>query len=211
MAARCYAQRKSIGGVKDRSHEIAESSRLARRAIELGRDDAVALCSAGGALTFVVGDLDRGAAAIDSALQLNPNMAWAWLSSGLVKAWLGEPEIAIEHAARAMRLSPYDTQIFVMQTATALAHFLAGRYTEALSWAEKASLAHSDYVPSTSVVAASAALAGNVAAAGSAMERLCRLLPGLRMSNVKEGLFPIRRAEDLERWTEGLRKAGLPE
>jgi TolB-like protein len=91
MAARCYAQRKSSGWVTDRAHEIAETATLARRAGELGRDDAGALCSAGIALAFVVGDLDGGAAYIDRALVLNPNLAWAWLFSGLMKVWLGEP------------------------------------------------------------------------------------------------------------------------
>ena len=42
------------------------------------------------------------------------------------------------------------------------------------------------------------------------MARLRQLMPDLRISNLKE-LFPIRRTEDFDRWTEGLRKAGLPE
>ena len=47
MAARCYLQRKGFGWVADRAAEIAETRRLARRAAELGRDDAVALANAG--------------------------------------------------------------------------------------------------------------------------------------------------------------------
>ena len=50
-----------------RAHEIAEAERLARRAGELGKDDAVALSGAGIALAFVVGDLDSGAAFTDRA------------------------------------------------------------------------------------------------------------------------------------------------
>ena len=154
MAARCYAQRKTAGWVTDRAHEIAETARLARRAGELGKDDAVALYAAGIALAFVVGDLDDGDALIDRALVLNPNLAAAWLFSGWVKVWLGEPEVAIEREARAMRLSPHDPQIFNMQAATAAAHFFAGRYAEALSWAEMSIREQPDYIPSTSVAAA---------------------------------------------------------
>jgi hypothetical protein len=44
----------------------------------LGRDDALALCTAGLALAFVVGDPNDGLALIDRALALNPNLAWAW-------------------------------------------------------------------------------------------------------------------------------------
>ena len=97
-----------------------------------------------------------------------------------------------------------------MQAATAAAHFFAGRYAEALSWAEMAIREQPDFILSTSVAAASAALAGNHAAAEKAMARLRQLTPELRISNLKD-LFPIRRPEDFDRWAEGLRKAGLPE
>ena len=65
----------------DRAQEIAEAERLARRAVELGKDDAVALCYGGFALAYVVGELDDGAAFIDRALALNPNLAWAGSSA----------------------------------------------------------------------------------------------------------------------------------
>jgi adenylate cyclase len=42
MAAYCFAVRKASGWVTDRALEIAEAARLARRAVELGKDDAVA-------------------------------------------------------------------------------------------------------------------------------------------------------------------------
>ena len=88
MAARCYlaAQGQRLGRAIA-AQEIAEAGRLARRAAELGRDDAVALGGAGMALAYVVGDLDDGAALIDRALALNPNFAWAWLFSGWIKVW----------------------------------------------------------------------------------------------------------------------------
>src|SRR5262249_38344578 len=43
MAARCYTLRKSNGWGASGEQEIAEAVRLAQRAIELGRDDALAL------------------------------------------------------------------------------------------------------------------------------------------------------------------------
>src|SRR5262249_22233138 len=57
MAARCYSVRKVTGWTEDAAKEVAEADRLARRAAVLGRDDAVALTTAGIALSFVVGDL----------------------------------------------------------------------------------------------------------------------------------------------------------
>jgi adenylate cyclase len=136
MGARCYLQRKGFGWVVDRDREIAEAERLARRTAELGRDDAVALCNAGFALVIVCGALDEGAALIEKGLALNPNLAWPLHFGALTKSYLGEPNVGIERAARAIRLSPQDPQMFAMQIAIAFAHFVAGRYDLAFLSAE---------------------------------------------------------------------------
>jgi hypothetical protein len=44
-----------------------------------------------------------------------------------------------------------------------------------------------------------------------AMARLRQLNPALRISNLKDVLDPYQHAEDLTRYSEGLRRAGLPE
>jgi len=210
MAARCYVQRKGIGWTVDRVHEIAEAQRLARRAGELGKDDAVALWTAGTALAYVAGDLDDGDAMIEQAIALNPNLTMAWTLSGWMKVWLGEPEAAIEREARAMRLSPHDTQVFCMQSATAWAHFFAGRYAEACSWAEMAVRQNPNFVLVPCIAAATNALTGRLEEARRAISRLRQLEPGLRLSNLRE-FVPIRRTEDFAKLEKGMRKAGLPE
>jgi TolB-like protein/class 3 adenylate cyclase len=210
MAARCYSQRKSSGWMIDPARETAETATLARRAAELGREDALALSSAGTALVFVVGDFDGGGAYIERAIALNPNLAWAWVSSAVLHAFGGEPEIAIEHAGRALRLSPHDTQVFVMHFTTALAHFVAGRYAEASSWAAMACREQPDHIPANCMVAAAGALTGNPAAAADAMARLRQLAPDLRIANLRERL-PLRRSDHFDRWADAMRKAGLPE
>ena len=90
MAAWCYAWRKINGWMTDRAQEIAETERLARRAAEVGPDDAVALSRGAHALAYVVGDLDAAATFVDRALVLNPNLAGAWYASGWVRVFLGE-------------------------------------------------------------------------------------------------------------------------
>ncbi|HLZ66183.1 MAG TPA: adenylate/guanylate cyclase domain-containing protein [Aliidongia sp.] len=210
MAARCYSQRKASGWMVDRAQEVAETERLARRAAALGKDDAVALCTAGIAFAYVLGERDHGDALMERGLALNPNWASAWLFSGWGKIWLGEPELAIEHVERAMRLSPQDPLIFNAQAATACAHFFAGRYAEAACWAEMAVREQPNHFIATCAAAASNALAGRLPAAQQAMARLRQLDPDLRLSNLKD-LFPIRRAEDFALWSEAMRGAGLPE
>ena len=68
-----------------------------------------------------------------------------------------------------------------------------------------------DYVPAWRISAASNAMAGRRQQAQSAAERLSQLTPELRVSNLKDVLGPYRHAEDIARYEEGLRRAGMPE
>jgi adenylate cyclase len=148
---------------------------------------------------------------IDRALVLNSNLAEAWSFGGWVKIFLGEPEAAIERFARAMRLSPLDPFVTGMRTGTSYAHFLLGRFDEAVLWAAMALQDKPDFQPGLRIAAASNAMAGRPEQAHKAMARLRQLNPALRVSNLKDVLSPYRRAEDLSRYQEGLRQAGLPE
>jgi TolB-like protein/Tfp pilus assembly protein PilF len=210
MAALCYAQRKAFGWMSDPEREIAEAARLARQAIQAGKEDAVALGSSGYVLAFVVHELDTGAATIERALTLNPNFAAAWLFSGWTKIWLGQPDVAIEHLARAMRLSPRGRGIAGMQAATAHAHFFAGRPSEASLWAGKVFQEHPDSHPGLRIAAASYAAAGRLGEARKAIARLRQIDPALRVSNLRRALGPYR-PDDLGRYEAGMRQAGLPE
>ena len=186
-------------------------TRLAQRAVKLGKDDAIALAAGGCALAYVARDLGIGTALIDRALMLNSNLAEAWSFGGWVKNWLGEPEAAIERFARAMRLSPLDPRATEMRAGTAHAHFFLGRYEEAAWWAATTLQDNPDFQPGLLIAAASNAMAGRPEQAQKAVARLRQLNRTLRVSTLKDVLGPFRRAEDISRFEEGLRQAGLPE
>ncbi|WP_349627521.1 adenylate/guanylate cyclase domain-containing protein [Bradyrhizobium sp. MOS003] len=211
-AAICYAFAKVNGWFSSTPDEIAEVKRLAYRAIDLGKDDAFAVTAGGYALAFLVGDLETGAGLVDRALVLNSNLAEAWACGGWVKNWLGEPEAALECFARAMRLSPLDpSQSRMRSSGVAHAHFFLGRYDEAASWAAKALQDSPDYQPGLRIDAASNAMAGRPEQAQKAVARIRQLDPAQRVSGLKDLLGPYRRAVDLSRYEEALRRAGLTE
>jgi tetratricopeptide (TPR) repeat protein len=172
LAAMCYAFAKTNGWFSNTPNDIAEVTRLAQRAVELGKDDAIALAHSGWALAFIVRDLEVGAALIDRALVLNSDLAVAWSCGGWVKIWLGEPEPAIERFARVMRLSPLYRWKTGLGAGTAHAHFLLGRYDEAASWAAMALQDNADYQPGLRIAAASNAMAGRPEQAHKAVARL---------------------------------------
>jgi adenylate cyclase len=210
-ASHCYAHAKTNGWFSDTADEIAEASRLAQRALEHGKDDAGVLCGSGWALAFVVRDLGVGTGLVDRALMLNSNLAEAWRCSGWRRIWLGDPKLAIEHFARAMRLSPLGRWLVDIQSGIAHAHFFLGQYDEAVSWAAMALQNNPDFQAGARIGAASNAVAGRPEEARETVVRLQRLNPTLRVSNLNHVLGPYRRADDLARYEEGLRKAGLPE
>jgi TolB-like protein/class 3 adenylate cyclase len=200
-AALCYVMAKVSGWISGTPNEIAEVTRLAQRAVELGKDDAIALADSGWALAYVVRDLGVGAALIDRSLVLNSNSAEAWHWGGWAKIFLSEPELAIERFARAMRLSPLDPMRQGMRAGTAYAHCFLGRYDEAVSWAAMALQDNPEFQPGLRIAAASNAMAGRPEQAHEAMVRLRQLNPALRVSTLK----------DMRGLEEGLRQAGLPE
>src|SRR6266850_4034114 len=210
MAAWCLCWRKINGWMTDQPREFAEGIRLARLAVELGQDDAVALTRAGHTLAHLAGDLDGAVALLDKALVLNPNLAAAWFLGGFLRAERGDPEAAIEFFTQAMRFSPLDPEMFRMQAGMAMSHLFAERFDLALSWAEQSFRQLPSFALVVLIIAACHALAGRMDKAREAADHLRKLDPAFRISTL-DAWIPIRLPEHRASLTNGLRLAGLPD
>ena len=209
MAAYCRHRRRTWGWTDDQKGDLNELAHLARQAAKLGKDDPVALSTAGWVTAFDLRDPELGAALIDRALDLNPSEAMAWWMSAYARVWLGEPERAIAHARRAMRLSPRDPLIYQMYTAIGNAYFLSGKYEEAAASALDGLQVEPDHQPSLRLGAAAYGQLGRLEEANRLILHLRELFPDITLSILKD-LLPYK-PDHLAAYLNGLSKAGLPE
>jgi TolB-like protein len=129
-AAICCNRLLTDGRSEDPAADRLKGADLARRALEVAGDDPGILANAAYALAYYGEDIGAMMAFVDRALMLNPSYARGWHISGLLKLWAGQPDIAIEHADAALRLSPR-ARVGAPLVTIGRAHFLSRRFVEA--------------------------------------------------------------------------------
>jgi DNA-binding SARP family transcriptional activator/tetratricopeptide (TPR) repeat protein len=198
------------GWAEDPVAATSEAARLAERAVMLDPSDARALTLAGHVRAFLAKRPEEAIALHERAITLNPNMALAWCFSGLSHFYLGEHEEALRRIRQAISLSPSDPHAFFFDMALILPSLMAGDRDGAITAGRRAieinplfSSSHKGYL---SVLG----LAGRTREAKEVLSRLMRLEPEF---SVQEAILrsPMTRSEDLARYAEGLRLAGLQE
>ena len=153
------------------------------------------------------GQLEDALAAFELALHLNPNFSVALGYYGLVLSWTGRWREGGEAARRAVRLSPHDPFSAIYNGVAGFAAFVEGDYNEAIRLSREGVRQRSDFVGGHRVLAAAAGMAGDSALAAQALQDLRRAQPNISLAWVATQL-PLR-GEELDRFVEGLRRAGL--
>jgi adenylate cyclase len=208
MLALCRHSQRLLGWRSLSAVEVADAVRLARQAIEAGKDDPDTLWMACLTLSALAGEHDTAAAGIDRALMLNPNSAHAWQASGYVSCFRNLPSLAIDAFRRAARLSPLDPFGWSFTGGIAFAHLASGRYEEAIEWADRPLREQPRYSTLYRAKVVSYAHLGRIPEAREALARLLELQPGLTIAKLT---LPNLAPELATIHVEGLRKAGMPE
>jgi TolB-like protein/Tfp pilus assembly protein PilF len=195
--------------------ELAGYIQMARQAAQTAPNDPDVLVQTGFLLAVPGGDLSAGIAVVDRACVLNCNSAEGWAASGVLRAFVGETENAIDHLERSRRLNPL-AKTPLLHYGLALAHFVAGNYDEALNWTTQGLTHWPASVPTMRYRAAALGLLGRIEEAHQAVQRLLALVPSLTMARVRrhveiEMKNPYKKPGVAEAYYEGLRRAGLPE
>ena len=141
------------------------------------------------------------------ALDLNPNFAAAHGYLAFALAVDGRSEQAIAHSEQAIHMSPHDPQNAIFNMCIAVAHYLAGRYPEAVAFGRKAIQQRTQFTSGHRIYVASLAQAGQIEEARDALARLKGLFPEMTIAWIKQ--YVPYTAGPMEKFLDGMRKAGL--
>jgi adenylate cyclase len=208
LAAWCYAQRMTYMRSPDPEADRLRALTLAREAASLDSNDPMVLTVLSAAYA-IVGQFDLALTAIEKALALDPNSAWAWLRSGWANHYADNSDKAIAHFHRAMRLSPLDPMHFNALVGIGATHFGRDQYDEAIRWIEKGLHEKPDAAWTYRLLTAAYAHAGRLEDAKQAATKFQEAFPGITVSKAIAAAPP--KSPLIGRIAEGLRKAGLPE
>ncbi|HWJ74745.1 MAG TPA: tetratricopeptide repeat protein [Kaistia sp.] len=192
----------------DRDKRLALA--LAQKAAEIADPDALVHVMIGATLSILTVDQSEARVHIERALALDPTLAWAWTRLGFIQAYSGQPREGLASLRRALLLSPEDPVRFNAYAGMATCLFLLGDYAEAAREARQALDARPGMIWANRLLATSAALAGDMPLARTAIARLVQERPGMTLAEVRRAVHNLGGAE-MERYMEGLRLAGLPE
>jgi adenylate cyclase len=203
----CYENRYIRAGLLETDKRTALLH--ARIAVATGGDDATALAVGAFVIGILERDYDTALNAFDRALAMSSSSALALSFSAIVRAWAGDFAIAVEQAEQSLRLSPFDSLLYMPYVGLAYAHFFAGRFEEAALAASRAAQANPQFsIPWVLRTAALSNLGRNNEVRVS-VQRLLDLWPGFTIGGYIGSNFTA--SERLAMFTDALRRAGLPE
>ena len=186
--------------------QLKEATAQATRAAELDRNDPWAYVALG-FVAFIERRTDESVAHFQRALDLNPNFAAAHGYLGWTLSFDGQSDKALTHSETALRMSPHDPQQVLFYGGMAAAHYLAGRYDEAISSALSVLRYRPTFNGARRLLVAALAQAGRLDDSRAELERLKNFQPDISMAWIEKNVpyTPAPMAKYLEGW----RKVGL--
>ena len=153
---------------------------------------------------------EESIAAFRRAVSLNPSSAAAhcYLSHGL--AFSGRDREAIAHGEEAIRLSPLDPEMAMFLGGIAVAHYLAGRFEEALRCSDQLLRLRPGFHGAQRMRCASLAQTGQVEEARKYLAAVRLEQPQLSLAWIRASV-PYQTPELMELFLDGMRRAGLTE
>lgn len=145
-----------------------------------------------------------------AALKLNPNSVDATSSLGMSCVFTHDFEVAEANLNKALELSPKSPFNQFARIHLSFLHFFKGEYQRAREVAEECLAENPDFPTGHRVIAAAEGQLGNLDAAADALRKFNKLIPNETISQTLATVMFINQ-DDMDRYAEGLRRAGMPE
>src|SRR5437762_195093 len=133
QAGRWHACGVGRGWSPSFEEDAREAARCAIAAVERDRNDAVGLAIHGQVLSFTRRDYHGALHFLDRAITVRPSCQLAWTLSSTTSGWIGDGKRAVEHAQRALQLSPLDPFAFVPEHVLSQGLSVSGHYADAVA------------------------------------------------------------------------------
>jgi TolB-like protein/tetratricopeptide (TPR) repeat protein len=198
-----------------REQDIARADQVLSEALERSPNRSMAHFAMG-VLRRVQNRLSDSKIELETAIALDRNNARAFQQLGLTLMWLGQPETAIPHIEKAIRLNPYDPNIVSYYWALGSSNLVSGRIEDAASLLEKARAANPRLFFVHLWLAAPLALRGELDEAKNALAESLKLRPEISSLARWRAQYPWYSNAKFVALAEptlyaGLRRAGFPE
>ena len=144
----------------------------------------------------------------ERAIELNPNGAEAHVQLAFILIFSDKAELAIKLLKRAFRLNPIPQSYYY--DSLGIAYRVNGQYEKAIEICKKALSDSPDNVSEYITLAASYSPINRAEDASKAVEEILRIQPDLSLEYFVNTL-PYKNQEELDKFINALRKAGLPE
>jgi TolB-like protein len=198
------------GWTDDPDAATRRAGELADTAVAMDSNDARALTLASHVRAFLLKRPAEAAVLHDRAISLNPNLAIAWCFSGFALSYLGDHETALVRMTKAIELSPSDPHLFFFHAAIIMPHLLLGEAKEAAAAGRKAIELNPWFSSAFKGCLSALGHLGLNKEAANMLSRLLNLEPNFTVQDAIRR-SPMTVAADVERYADGLRRAGLPE
>jgi adenylate cyclase len=202
----------SIGqGWSNRPDEDARKGiGYAAKAIELDRQNALALATFGHMKSYLFHDYECARLYLDRARSACPNSALAWNFSSATASYVGRCQEAIQYAERGLRLSPYDRSLFCSYFFLALAYYGAGDYEQAIKWCRMSRSENPYYTATLRILAAALAGKQDFDQCQEVVQSLLYLEPDFTMGRYATTRQPFCEGDIKKRYLSHLQSAGVP-
>lgn len=197
------------GWATDFELSVQRAEELSKRAVVLDPTDARGFTVAGHVRAFLNKDAEGALALHERAISLNPNLALAWCYSGLAHSYSGQHNEAIRRIQHAQRLSPHDPHGFFFDMAMGMPLLLTGEFEASALVGRRARDRHPGLSSTYKGLLAALGHLGATREAAQVRKALVTMEPGFSIGEARLR-SPLARPDDLARYLEGLRLAGVP-